>query len=600
MTPKLFLFSLLLSTGISTPLTKLVNPNSLSSFDVKTSNVAYDLRVMYGDVNHDGRVSEGEYKSFDFTSLEPFSYIGENPDFRFLGIYPGDDYFIFYTYSKERLDTSKISDQGYYVYDSINNYSLTYKNSITLDYDSDTGYKNDKELSCTPTFVNFYKGIDGYFSKFIVENYSKKVDEDFQRVKAVHFTAWNDNETILSADCGEGGELIFNSDDFRYYEENVYQIEARMDLLLATTHQETTTRRIGYLPIDTNSKVTSAKEIFYVFFDFLDKSFHPENLSSVTCTGLINTYQHTSYYVKGGTPSTDYKTSGMDGIYPGKFTDEQESLVVKGTSAYPSRYGVEEGQVLQNEVSKGDYKYFLKTTYKGVMEVEQIDSSDVLWRHHDIKRTYKCPNLIVKDRFEEDFASDDFKMFRDWYHDENAKRDTYSYGYSISDDAWIRKVFSDQQIGFIGSTYDIISFQKRMCNCHELSGVITLGMEVVEQGKQFSIKTFHDPLTVRYVSVIGLEPPTLGDFILNDIASWWNEIQAWMLPLLIAGLIILLVILSLAFPAALKAIKKIIKGLITFVKFLINLVYWILIWWWLALIKKAAKKPLPKKNLFRK
>lgn len=50
----------------------------------------------------------------------------------------------------------------------------------------------------------------------------------------------------------------------------------------------------------------------------------------------------------------------------------------------------------------------------------------------------------------------------------------------------------------------------------------------------------------------------------------------------------------------LKPLRYVVKILITSWKYLIEFVYIVLVWWWLAILRLIRKKPAPKVWIFRK
>lgn len=573
-TTKLALLSTALGMTAGMPLSRALMANNQSIYDINVTNVYYDLAVMYGDTNKDGHVTETEYKNFDITTIAPKGVVGEDESFRFLGMYPHEDgKFLFYTYTDKRIDTSAVNPStGKWNYQSDYTYFLDIRTSSVVDTDSESGFYHDTSHVVSASFVNFYEdSAGGVYSKFVVTFDYGQNEDGFSRIKADNFTVFDDSSnTILNGNCGAGGELIFNKDNFVYYEQNAYAITSTMDLLLASQAQMTSSNQfyLGWIPTGSGTDVTQAKEVFYVFFNFNDTDFRPEQLLSVTCKGSVRTYKNTYYSVDySSTTSTSY--NGSKDIYTGKFSDPDTCIVIPdGYINYSNTFA---GDMLISQKQNLSIDPYYKTIQSGSAEITQVDSSDVLWKHSDITRHYSIPNLLTSASFDNVFSGDDFETFRDWYHEDGKDRDTYQYAYAIYDDTWIRTRDNVELYASIGNSYEAYAYHTVETTCHEITNNLTIGMEVIEKGKRMSITTFDDPSTVRYVSVMGLPAPTLLEFITNDISTWFAE-NPWIWAVLAVVGVVLLIALIFIFPPLLKGLAWLFKLIVVVLYFPIWLV----------------------------
>lgn len=558
-TTKLALFSTAMGLVTGVPLSRTLMANNQSIYDINATNVYYDLAVMYGDSNKDGHVTELEYKNFDIKSVAPKGVVGEDTTFRFLGMYPHEEgKFLFYTYTDKRIDTSTINSNGKWDYKSDYTYFLDIRSSCTVDTTSESGFYRDSTYVVNASFVNFYEDDEGgVYSKFLVSFDYDQNEDGFSRLKADSFIVFDSGTTILSGDCGAGGELIFSKDDFVYYEQNAYAIESTMDLLLATQAQASSVNQyyLGWIPTGTGTDITQAKEVFYVFFNFTDTDFKPEQLLSVTCKGNIRTYKST-YYSVDYSSTTSASHNGSRDIYMGKYGDNDTCIVVPdGYISYSNTFA---GDCLISTKESLSVDSYYKTIESGSAVITQVDSSDVLWKHSDITRSYSIPNLLTSASFDSVFSDDAFDTFRDWYHEEGKGRDSYSYAYAIYDDSWTRTRDNVELYASVGNSYEAYAYRTVETTCHEITSNLTIGMEVLEKGKRMSITTFDDPSTVRYVSAIGLPAPTLLEFISHDISEWFAE-NTWLWAVLAIVGVILLVALIFLFPPVIRALAWLFK-----------------------------------------
>ncbi len=266
--------------------------------------------------------------------------------------------------------------------------------------------------------------------------------------------------------------------------------------------------------------------------------------------------------------STQTSYNGCKDIFSGKYNDPETCYVVPdGYTSYKDTFAGDCLISIKDSLSVDSY---FKTIESGSVDITQIDSSDVLWKHSDITRRYSIPNLLTTATFDQDFAGDEFKTFREWFHEDGTNRDNYSYAYAIYDDSWNRVRENVEYYGMAATKVGVedlgCTYRKITTLCHEITSNLTVGMEVLEKGKRVSITTFDDPSTVRYVSAIGLPAPTLLEFISHDISSWFAA-NPWIWAVLVAVALILLIALIFIFPPLLKALMAVFKLLVVVLYF---------------------------------
>lgn len=591
MIPRILL-SVLLGVGIGAPVAR-AGGSVDSPYDPMRTNVFYDLAVLYGDANGDGHVDREEYLSFDVSSLEPSGTVGEDADFRFLGFYmPTMEDVVFYVWTSSRIDDSPLDGDGRYVYEDCSfSYVLTYRNSSVSDPGSSTGWALDRVWSANPEFCNFYRSEDGYFSKFVVHGYDSEATDGLYRIKAERFDVYDgEGNPAGSYSCGDGSELLYTdsivTEDpvFEYYEENAYEIVGAVDTLLYSTVTEGWHWGIGptFVPqVSSGGDVKEAREMFYVFFDFADDAFRPEEIRSVTYSAVVFGYTQDHYYGRVGAESGE--------IYRGGFDDEQSSVTYGGTvyrdsvSEIPgsrtqvTRTVTDDLVTVSSKVYNsvlGSYVTETKGQLKGIVDLSAVDSA---------------------------FAGEEYAMFREFLED--GDHSGFSWAYGIMDDSWVRTLSDPVDVATYSDPHweGGLFFQnsvvfRETTSCHSVESVVTLGMTVVQEGREFDISCMNDPLTERDVYLVRSPLPTLSDVVVGSVGQILEE---WWWVVLLVGLAVLAILAAL-FNPVLFVVKFVGKGLLFVVELVIDLVYLVLVWWWLALIRKSRGEEIPPLWIFGK
>lgn len=595
------LLGLSLGLGIGLPITKYASYDS--PYDINRTNVYYDLAVLYGDSNKDGHVDDSEYKTFDIDSIAPQGNLGEETSFKYLGTLPnGVNQLYLYLYSEDRIDDCQLNDNRLYDYSSCTySYSLDYYNASEIK-DDGTGYENDTIKTSQLQLINFYSSSKGYFYKFTIPDYvavesseqtyrfkprsMRVLTADGTGDKTFDFGTDNEFELHYDANCKEENAV------FKYFSEDTYELEAVQDLWLASESSEVEDDNLLFWIVSSRSEmVDKAREVFYVFFNFKDDSFQPDEIKEVYWHTNVRDYSVTSYYCTHKNEDFDneeYLGGSKRTIYDGTYTN----FIPEEVPLY---------QWETQTTSRQDGKsYSLSGTTKAEsLTVEQTFDNDFLWKHDTIVKSYSIPKIVDTANMNgyeptDDEEKENFQPFKDFIQRDDHKK--YHWAYAIDADLH-REIVNDTVVAehshgsYNKDIYRLYSYDTL---CHDLYGTVTLGMKVVHDNQTFDIRTIHDPLTTRNAYLIGMPAPTLWDFVANDVSNFF---QQWWWVFLLVGLFII-AILAMIFQPVMNVVKAVFKGIWFIVKLIIDIVYVALVWWWLAIIKKAKGEDVPPIWLF--
>lgn len=603
------LLGITLGLAIGTPITKYASYDS--PYDIARTNVYYDLAVLYGDANKDGHVSDEEYRNFDIDSITPQGKLGEETSYKYLGTLPnGVNQLYLYLYSADRIDDCQLNENKIYGYKSCTySYSFDYYNASEIK-DDGTGYENDVIKTSQLDLINFYSGSKGYYYKFTIPNYVaiesseetyrfkprtlRVLTPDSVSDKTYDFGTDNEYELLYDNNCKEENAL------FNYYSEDTYELEAVQDLWLAPTHSEAyeasgASTIFYFLHTKQDEKLNEAKEIFYVFFNFKDETFKPDEIKEVYWH--TNVLDYTAFTYTLGSVMGDISKSPDPSVYRDTYSNISKISYtlhdILGQEYTYTSYAEDGSSYSLNGVTKNE-----------VVTFEEHFDNDTLWAHNTITKKYSVPMIVdiqnIDSYSPDEDASEDEKESWEAFKQFVTSDDhiNYKFAYAIEADSLVRSIDEEPQVvrafpdGGTGSTTVFI----KTTECHELYGTVTLGMKVVQNNKVFDIRTIHDPLTTRNAYLIGMPAPSLWDFITNDIVQFFKQ-YSWVF--LIVALVVL-VILAMIFEPVLKVITWIFKGLLFIVELGIDIVYVLLVWWWLAIIKKAQGEEAPSIWLFSK
>ena len=565
---------------------KVLQEQSESPFAPLKFNVYYDLACLNGDSDGDGILTDSEYKNFDINALAPKAELMEDTSFKFVGFLPVDESnMVFYVFTKADV--------------SANSVFIKYVNGVMPSADGSC-YTDDILQISTAHYLSEYKAATGYFSKFVIENYVPKSYEGDMRVSAKSVQVYKGVDLEVEYECnGDGAELYYNESNAysknavsTYFGSKTYGISGDAYMNLFITGQVSEDYHIFFVPIAKNVFTTEAKEVTYFFFSFDDTSFRPDEITSVSYSCQLRTYEQTSYYcckVDTAGLATTITGSNEPRIYGGLFADSDDGLL----DFFGKKYEY------SNETKS--VKTVNKTVSDRVEEIRQIDTMHDVWaKHQPIISSYRLSTMVDVDSYETDFQGAAYEPFRTFIKSsiDSGKEDgkTYQFAYAIEDDSWVRSVSSneivDGQSSSFGQGSTVSNVSKCVSECHEPDQIVTLFMHTVTDGVGNDIKVFNNPASVKKVFMTGNPAPSLFDFVSNDISTWFKQ-QSWIWIVVAVLAVILLSALAAIFPPIFNAIGYLFKGLIFVFKLLIELLYFVLVWWWLAIVRKGNGEDVP-------
>lgn len=579
---------------------RILREQSESPYDPRRFNVYYDLACLYGDTDSNQILSDDEYRNFDIDSLVPSSGLGQDGSFRYLGTvpYPSMSSVFVYLFSSSPLDDCQSGSEGIYDYSSSTySYSLSFKDSFVVSSDSNS-YVNDGPHTSSLALVNFYRTGSGTFYKFSLDGYSAPSNPDGFRFKPVVLDVRLADASIFkSFQFGNGNEfeLLYDSDCeksdclFDYFDEKTYEIDARQDLWIAPTSSLLSYHNVWLFPYNQKEDIQEARELFYVFFSFKNASFQPYKVKKVWWhSNLLSFTAH------------DYVHSSGSVFGPFSFGGYSDSGVYKGSSKTPS---------VNYKFNGKEYNSFLDDKELSSISGSTDDSDQFLdckfnsLGHQVILRRFNWKNIVrmsdvngipVADGDDTD-PNRPFKEFM-----ESGDHMSYQYAYCISSDSMVRKIAgvktvdsSRQCLDIYGTSWSYDYTGRVDSSCHDLTGTVTLAMTVVDNGGTYDIKVANNPLSTRKVYLIGMPAPSLIDFIVADISKFLADNGGWLWPLVVAILLVGLLLLLGFIPSVWRFFAGILKGLLVFVKVVVDLLYLVLVWPVLAVVDKTKGEPLP-------
>ena len=247
---------------------------SNSSINFNDINVSYDLRLLFGDVNHDNEISASEYRDFDFSSLD---FKAEDPykDFKFLAMKPDGNTLYFYFATNYLLDIDNCI------------VNAVYSDSTKMNDDFTSYIENIKSEQLD--IVNYYSYGTTFFYKAKINNFSNNyVAGNNIRILLQSIQIITNEENKLYNDLKET-ELIYpvgtdwTSGNFYYFENNTYFYKAKLATAFGVVEDNSYYPRVSAFGFSNEAKdttVTNAKEITYMFVDF-DDQLNLEELISV-------------------------------------------------------------------------------------------------------------------------------------------------------------------------------------------------------------------------------------------------------------------------------------------------------------------------------
>ena len=125
-------------------------------------------------------------------------------------------------------------------------------------------------------------------------------------------------------------------------------------------------------------------------------------------------------------------------------------------------------------------------------------------------------------------------------------------------------------------------------------------MKVAKDNEYYNLNVISNPKSVRKNYIVGYSAPGIIDIINKEFNSFFKE-YGWVVWIILGAIILLLIGLLGTIFRPVKAILKIIfKGIIAGLKIIINTLYILLVWWWLAIFKKASGSSMPPLWIFKR
>lgn len=615
-----FLLSLMagLMTGAPISDAAFVNTDTGSSIDAARSNVFYDLACLYGDEveyggNGDGALSDSEYASFDINLLAPESD-DLLTDFSPLGFLPDSDDIYFYAFHKLPFTTLSGGRQVSLGY----SFSLSYENGIEISEDGSSYLDNATKVSSL-TLINTYHGNSGYFTKFQIDDFVFNYDDGTMRVKPLSFSARNSaGVRILSCNFENTGSDAYefwykDSDSYQnivssFFDRDTYEIEGVVDGYLTSAEQYT---RGGFFIFSPSygTNITKMYENYFFFFSFSDSSFSVDDIETISYRYELVTYNAVDY------GSFYYDTSGNKTGDVTNFQTVYQGKNGQTANADASRSDFSELHVttLTHNLSNTYYNGYTETVSResvsdttSAADTEQVDLVQTdymqsLFNHKAIKRASSFKGIVDMSKIDETFPDDEVLETTDgtessWAFFKNfLKQDdhtSYDWAFALSPDTYSREITSTTQQSFYDD-YPFLTGQTSAelvtvtSQCHDLEEVVVLTMSVVVDGVGQDIKVWNNPQSVRKYYAYGYEAPSLLAFYINDIVNL--EWYVWLIIALVV--LVAIIVLCVMFPYVWTVVSFILKGIV-------EILYIVLIWWWLATLKKATGGEIPPLWLF--
>ena len=581
--------------------------------------------------------------------------------FSFLGLLPVSNNQVYaYVFTKEQI-SSTYTESGYFNYSSKEwEYGLSYFNNPVL---VNNQYVNTIPKTSRMKFINeLALGNEGYFSKFVIEDNQiieqseeAKTSEGFylMRIKPERFIVTHKNETKYDKRINTY-ELSFDSnywnDENRmkntlFNEKTIKITDAAIDGFLCSNDAEQDGKgwnyAFGTISGSQETVTNSAYEFYYYFFNM--EGFDPDSILSITYSYVPITWQHTYYNIEeqkrwGFVPlniANEIIDSAKKGITA--YTREEAKRVVNGMNAEP--------YYIKNKGKDNEEKFYLRyteTVGSRVTRTVNYDDNFTVnvdvpswWKatkHHrkvNVRSIINMKNIDNELGTQRELVNNDPKkeydvngplrsFLKGEYNDEvdalyeNVDHNRFSWAFLIHENDWIRKAkyrkIDEYPVGltqlwrvltigiytYASETSEIVS------TCHEPDSVLVSYMRVAKDNKEYNLNVISNPLSVRKNYIVGYHAPGLVEIVAKAISNFFKKF-GWIFWIVFAVIaLIVLGILGIIFKPVKTFLKYVFKGIIYIGELIINTAYILLIYWWLAIVKKARNEELPPTWLFNK
>lgn len=306
-------------------------------------------------------------------------------------------------------------------------------------------------------------------------------------------------------------------------------------MYLAVEKQETI-----YLPLLwSNTDITKAREISYVFFSFQDVEFNVQDITSITYHATLDSFNAHTYQ-----PYTVYSNGPTFPINKKIYSDTKARLDLQNDyiESVNQFFNPDGKEKIYDHAENVSSRSITDTTSTGTDVVYQVDDSSVyFFKDHQIRKTY-LSNIVNMEKLDQLYAGEDWENWRSFMH--SGDHDQYQWAFRLNDD--LHRDFVSQKLyrsynlnPIIGaSAYNVY---ESITSCHEYRDIVALSMEVIQDNKKYSIKTMNNPVSTRNVSLVGYPAPTITEIILHSLEVDW---PLWLKILVIAlGVILILILL---------------------------------------------------------
>ncbi len=509
-----------------------------TTIDFGKINVSYDLRLLFGDKDKDGKISSSEYLNYDFEEC-----FLEDESFKFLAMKPDNNNLYFY-FSTDFLIENKT------IY-------------VTIDFSTNFNAEKNEYVNGTKIIalanagdkVNYYYYKNTYFYKFALNNvrsdYNSIQEGDLLRAKLYNFEFLEADGTKELYVVHENPELIYPKGtdwlegNFYYFENNTYTYDAKLVMCLGVLEAEDYFPKIfgfSYGETAKETTVKSAQEITYLLVKFDDRLDLSE-LISVDVQYLKAEYEYVRYAPVSSTEQSfiwtykEDKTDSYGDIYCGLYESDLGTLS-QGVSAngkktnlidysedvkvfssdgttetlnlnYDNYESLTDNSGVKKDEQSGSivrhyYNPNLNALYNGFQNFKLLNNGEFYsktiysdydkenytykqesnlsskWSHYPYLREYTFEPIVNLTTYSEEYNSDEYLLSREFF--DSCKED-YQFAVMIdgaNSDEYCKRTVTDDGVVNVYSSHQNDAYNvyetliKRVTTCHEIYGAAIL------------------------------------------------------------------------------------------------------------------------------
>ena len=239
--------------------------------------------------------------------------------------------------------------------------------------------------------------------------------------------------------------------------------------------------------------------------------------------------------------------------------------------------GFENVEILNN--GKPYHKTILSDYNESDFTYEQINVASSYWSHMPYKRTYNFKPIINLKTYEEDLVGTEYDLAKNFFSESltNLSDSNFNPEFAILIDGTsldsdcnrsiehteIINVHEERNTTSVISSATYNDLIKSTTHCHEIYNAQLLKCVARKNnGEQITFSAIGNPAYLEFITFTGYQAPTLVNYILNDVSSWWSSILDqlgnWIYLIAIILAIILIAIISPVLVPIIKFILKII------------------------------------------